>query len=123
MLTFGFGKTNMGVIISNSNLQYPTFSGSQPTLEGLTSYIQRQAQYPEAAMEMHQQGRVYVSFEVSEEGEVEHTDYRLSSGLARRQSATRAQSATQSYYPTPTYHGRTDRTRFVHAARFLCNTL
>jgi protein TonB len=71
MLSFTFGNTPPTTSFSYTNLRYPTFPGSQPTLEGLTNYIQRQAQYPEAAMDRHEQGRVYVSFEVSEAGEVE----------------------------------------------------
>lgn len=71
MLSFAFGNTQQLSFSSYTNLRYPTFPGSQPTLEGLTNYIQRQAQYPEAAMDRREQGRVYVSFEVSEAGEVE----------------------------------------------------
>jgi TonB family protein len=71
LLSFAFGNTKPVSASSYTNLRYPTFPGSQPTLEGLTNYIQRQAQYPEAAMDRREQGRVYVSFEVSESGEVE----------------------------------------------------
>jgi protein TonB len=71
MLSFAFGNTQPASSFSYANLRYPTFPGSQPTLDGLTNYIQRQAQYPEAAMDRREQGRVYVSFEVSESGEVE----------------------------------------------------
>jgi TonB family protein len=72
LLSFAFGNTQPVSSFSYANLRYPTFPGSQPTLDGLTNYIQRQAQYPEAAMDRREQGRVYVSFEVSEGGEVEH---------------------------------------------------
>ena len=72
LLTLAFGTATLPVSVDYANLQFPTFPGTQPTLESLTTYIQRQAHYPEAAMDRRQQGRVYAYFEVSEAGEVEH---------------------------------------------------
>jgi TonB family protein len=71
LLTLAFGTATLPATVDYASLQFPTFPGSQPTLESLTAYIQRQARYPEAAMERQQQGRVYAYFEVSESGEVE----------------------------------------------------
>ena len=74
LLPLAFGTATLPVPVDYANLQFPTFPGTQPTLESLTNYIQRQVHYPDAALERQQQGRVYAYFEVSEAGEVERVE-------------------------------------------------
>lgn len=71
VLPIAFGTATLPPMVTLEGLRYPTYPGTEPTLESLTLYIQRQAKYPPEAADLRQQGRVYVSFQMSEAGEVE----------------------------------------------------